>query len=219
MFQFKDFREVVEIVVVSFSKPGDFVFTRQKPHSGFTLAELLIALAILGVIATFTIPKIITSQQNAKYQAVAKETVSTIAAAYQQYKIQNGVSSSMSSYALTPYFNYVKTDSGRTIDSYYGSGTKDCTSETCYVLHNGGVLRPYNTTFGGTSSTNSVWYLFDPDGAVSDGTTNGPGKSIYFILYYDGRVTSWNTMAAGTYDSAEGASPACATCDPPWFSW
>ncbi|MEB3286218.1 MAG: type II secretion system protein [Vampirovibrionales bacterium] len=42
---------------------------------GFTLAELLIALVILGVIATFTIPKILTAQANAQRESVLKETI------------------------------------------------------------------------------------------------------------------------------------------------
>lgn len=49
-------------------------------QSAFTLAELLIALAILGVIATFTIPKILNSQANGQKTAVFKETI----AAYNQ---------------------------------------------------------------------------------------------------------------------------------------
>jgi prepilin-type N-terminal cleavage/methylation domain-containing protein len=40
---------------------------------GFTLAELLIALALLGIIASFTIPKVLESSTNAKYKAMAKE--------------------------------------------------------------------------------------------------------------------------------------------------
>ena len=43
-----------------------------KPQ-GFTLAELLIALTILGVIAIFTIPKVLQSQQDTRYSAAAKE--------------------------------------------------------------------------------------------------------------------------------------------------
>jgi prepilin-type N-terminal cleavage/methylation domain-containing protein len=50
----------------------------RKQSIGFTLAELLIALAILGEIATFTLPKIISAQQNAKQLAVIKETVATL---------------------------------------------------------------------------------------------------------------------------------------------
>lgn len=45
---------------------------------GFTLAELLIALTILGVIATFTIPKILSSQQDGKLKAIAKETAAAM---------------------------------------------------------------------------------------------------------------------------------------------
>ena len=40
---------------------------------GFTLAELLISLGILGLIATFTIPKIVGAAGDSKYNAAAKE--------------------------------------------------------------------------------------------------------------------------------------------------
>lgn len=49
-----------------------------KSTHGFTLTELLIALVILGEIATFTIPKILNSQQNAKKAAIFKETLSSL---------------------------------------------------------------------------------------------------------------------------------------------
>ncbi|MEB3285996.1 MAG: type II secretion system protein [Vampirovibrionales bacterium] len=48
----------------------------------FTLAELLIALIILGVIATFTIPKILTAQEDQKKTAVFKECIDTIQQSY-----------------------------------------------------------------------------------------------------------------------------------------
>jgi prepilin-type N-terminal cleavage/methylation domain-containing protein len=44
----------------------------------FTLSELLIAVAILGLIATFTIPKVLVSVRNTQDKAIAKETVATI---------------------------------------------------------------------------------------------------------------------------------------------
>lgn len=57
----------------------------RKPIPAFTLAELLIALAILGVIATFTIPKILATQQTQQYNAIAKDDIHMIVGAYQQY--------------------------------------------------------------------------------------------------------------------------------------
>lgn len=50
------------------------------PHqkSGFTLAELLIALAILGVIAAFIIPKLLVAQQDQKRIAIFKETIAIL---------------------------------------------------------------------------------------------------------------------------------------------
>lgn len=49
----------------------------------------MIALAILGVITTFTIPKVLNSQQNGKFKAIAKEDMSMVSAAYQQYVLTN----------------------------------------------------------------------------------------------------------------------------------
>lgn len=51
---------------------------RYQIKMGFTLAELLIALAILGVIATFTIPKVLSNQADAKKKAVYRETLATL---------------------------------------------------------------------------------------------------------------------------------------------
>ena len=46
--------------------------------SGFTLSELLIALAILGLIATFTIPKVIQSVDASHQRALIKDTYSAL---------------------------------------------------------------------------------------------------------------------------------------------
>ncbi len=48
------------------------------PNKGFTLAELLLALLTLAVIATFTIPKILTAAGSAQKKAVFRETIAAL---------------------------------------------------------------------------------------------------------------------------------------------
>jgi prepilin-type N-terminal cleavage/methylation domain-containing protein len=187
---------------------------------GFTLAELLIALAILGVIATFTIPKIIVGQQNSSYNAIAKEAAATISAAYQQAKLAGTVSTSTKASDLTPYMNYIKYDtSGTILDNYQTATFSTCnTFSPCVKLHSGGTLVLYDAaSFSGSNTTNAIWFVFDPD-SVYSGTTNGPGKAVDFALYYDGRLSSLARISANTV-SADGTRNPNASYDPSWFNW
>ena len=64
----------------------------KQAKSGFTLAELLIALAILGVIATFTIPKVLNSSSSSENSAIFKEAAGMVSGAMQAYQQQNSLS-------------------------------------------------------------------------------------------------------------------------------
>src|SRR5438270_879458 len=98
-------------------------------RKGFTLAELLICLVILGEIATFTIPKLINAQQNKQYNTIAKEGIGSISQAYQLYTLNNTVTASTTGGFLTSYFNSVKVDtSGTTVDDITGYGSLPCDS-------------------------------------------------------------------------------------------
>jgi type II secretory pathway pseudopilin PulG len=187
--------------------------------------ELLIALAILGEMATFTIPKIITSQQNGSYKAKTKEVIAMVSGAYQQVALNSGISASTKTDDLTPYMNYVKVDTTTIIDTYQTGGTLDCSNSAmgCLLLHNGGMLRwDKNYSFGGTATTNAIWFGFDPDGKNTDGTTNGPGKGISIFVYYNGRICTWANVVTGTSTNGNGSPVVNAPLpanDPPWFSW
>jgi prepilin-type N-terminal cleavage/methylation domain-containing protein len=60
-----------------------------KASKGFTLAELLIALALLGIIAAFTIPKVLNASTTQERAAKIRETVSTLEQAYYGQKMKN----------------------------------------------------------------------------------------------------------------------------------
>jgi len=192
---------------------------RNRGVQGFTLAELLIALMILGEIATFTIPKVLTSQQNQTYNARAKESASTMAAAYQMYTNANGVSSSLSLTSLTSYLNYTALASSGTIDSYPGTTSLDCSSWRCYRLANGSTLAfDPGQTLGATDNLAVSYFYIDPD-SVYSGSANGQGKSIVFFLYANGRVTDWGSVASGSHDVWGSTYSPNATNTPTWFTW
>jgi type II secretory pathway pseudopilin PulG len=183
---------------------------------GFTVAELLISLLIIGEISTFTIPKIINSQRNSKYNAIAKEDFATVAAAWSLYNTSNTASSSSNAGVLTPYINYTKVDTSSNVDGAPGETFLDCSitaSNSCLVMHNGSVLllRTFST-FGGTTNTNFVWFLVDPDGRYT-----GSADSIWGVLYFNGRVTSYANIATGSSNNVSTYNPG--NYDPSWFSW
>jgi prepilin-type N-terminal cleavage/methylation domain-containing protein len=188
---------------------------------GFTLAELLIALVILGVIATFTIPKILTSQQSAKTNAAAKDAMAMVSGAYQLYVRNSGASSSMTMGDLTQYMNYVALDTSSLLDDHVGSNaTYDCSTITCLRLHGGGTIFNNGNTksFGGTATTNAILLYYDPDSIRTGSSADSVGKSVAFFLYYNGGMTSRAQMRPGTCDSS-GCHATFTNADPSWFSW
>jgi prepilin-type N-terminal cleavage/methylation domain-containing protein len=186
---------------------------------GFTLAELLIALGILGVIATFTIPKILSAQQNNRYNAAAKEAAATISAAYKLYTLDNGLSSTAGFGNMTQYINYVSVDTSRTIDSKQTNSSITCSSGgPCIILHNGGAIRYISSNFAGAADTNALEIYFDPNGTYG-GTTDGPDKAVDFFLYYNGRIATRGTLLPNTTASGTSFPTPSPTLDPPWFSW
>ncbi len=187
---------------------------------GFTLAELLISLALVGVIATFIIPKIVSNSTQTSYKSMAKEVASMVASAFQQYQQQNTVSGSFKIANLTPYMNYVVVYTGGSVDLAYTNGTIVCNGAAagCLKMHNGSIFGYYpNETFTGTAANNAVWFWIDPD-AAPDGTTNGPAKSMWFMLTASGRITDIGSLAPGTTSSSGTFGPTPNRV-PPWFDW
>jgi prepilin-type N-terminal cleavage/methylation domain-containing protein len=178
---------------------------------GYTLAELITALAIYGLLATFTIQKILTTQRYAAYNANLKEMMSTVAQAYERFRNERGASSTATAYDLLPYINYVRQDTSSTVQTN-DSPTHTCDNGPwyCYVMHNGGILLLFSgQSFGGTSNLHAIAVLYDPDGS-------GPVMGCWMTLYYNGRITTLAKMTSGTVTSL---GPESIVSEPSWVRY
>ena len=63
---------------------------KNKLHKGFTLAEVLITLGIIGVIAALTIPTLINKTTNKELETAFKKNYSMVQNAYKKAYYDNG---------------------------------------------------------------------------------------------------------------------------------
>jgi len=190
----------------------------RRKSSGFTLAELLIALAILGVIATFTIPKVLQSSSSGQNTAIAKEAASMVSGAQQSLGLDGLLSASATPASLTTYMNYVSIVTAGTLSAATpasaGTALQTCSAALpCMKLHNGGVLQ-YDTAMNyGGATTNAVYFNIDPDGT-------GAAGRVSLCSLYNGRLTTPNqdTNACAAANISGTETLALQTTDPSYLT-
>ena len=154
----------------------------------FTLAETLIALGIIGVVATITLPNVISNYQKKITVSRLKKAYSDIQNAVRLSSIENGepseweisfvgngVRDSVQTYYL-PYFKSAKVTKSYNI---YNLNRRKLPSLRTYItLQNGTVL-----SFFGEGPA-SAWMFVDINGKAKP---NRVGRDIFVLNYYNNK--------------------------------
>ena len=117
------------------------VSTMSLGYTGFTLAEVLITLAIIGVVAAFTIPALNNTIKEMQYKNAAKEAFSKASQAVQNMKQAQGLNITLEDYYRPT--NLFKAD----LMSYFKI-IKDCGWASCVIAVPPYISTQYNSLTG-----------------------------------------------------------------------
>lgn len=162
------------------------------------MAELLICILILGEIATFTIPKIVSAQQIGKKKAVFKETIGALSAIYGLRVATGELTNSNAIPYVSSQLNAVKLCPVNSTTEGCMNTAKDGSTVTLagLTLANGAQLYMYT---GGAED-----FLIDWNG---DSPPNITGDDIIHV-YGISTLPSWCNLKKGSI-----SVPDPATCD------
>jgi len=194
---------------------------KREASSGFTLAEVLITLGIIGVVAAMTMPTLINQTRGAQYKTAFKKALSAISQAvtlnvalddwsFADIDTADTDTDDMSmENMLTSRMNVVKTTAtttpyGDTADAYVESSDSDSSVPTTidrWVYFNDGIMFAY------TSSDTSCKESAPCYGYVDVNGDKGPNK---FVTCDNGKFTA-GSEATTCGDNDEDCTPSAAT--------
>ena len=157
----------------SLIKPSPFS-PLQKP--AFTMAEVLITLGVIGIVAAMTLPSVINNARNKQLEAALKKNYSVISQAFEMYYAKNGERATKQLFVgknfkdnIMPYFNVLKdcgkglfytnnkcmpagSDPYRRYDGTSGFGIyASYFEEGSFILSDGSLIRIYHQNWGNTN--------------------------------------------------------------------
>ena len=206
-----------KVVKIGGSMKKGFTLAEGATHAGifakkrqvaFTLAEVLITLGIIGVVAAMALPALINNARNKQFEAGLKKSYSVISQAFEMYQAKTGERATKQLFVgkkfkdnIMPYFNVLK-DCGSGV--FYQNGecmpagnnpykTYDGTTgfgifatyfeEGSFILSDGSLIRIYHQNWGNTNCFIAV----DVNGFLKN--PNRAGFDVFvFELTNDGKI-------------------------------
>ncbi len=174
-------------------------YSLKKKYAAFTLAEILITLGIIGVVAAMTLPVVINNARNKQLEAGLKKGASAIAQALDMYAAENG--ERITTYTITqhqlkpkliPYFKVIK-------DCGWGRGAVDADDEACIKNYSSELIDTTYTNFTGTN-TISLSPFDDGQFVINDGmlilleNVGQGGANIYISVDVNGYKKAPNRL-------------------------
>lgn len=147
---------------------------------GFTLAELLVSLAVLGLLATFAVPKVLQTVSEQQQKAVLREVVATLSAVTFKAIQNNGASREF--FRENLQYQRLCANHPNEEGCWAGNSAGDATNKDGYLLHNGATLTSFNgvlesvaVDLNGTTGPNIfgvdqiwLWLCLSPAGCATD---------------------------------------------------
>lgn len=147
-----------------------------RSEKAFTLVELLISMTLVGTITTFTIPKILSSQQNMRQKAVFAETISALNEIFVNPCLRGEITEANVGSYFRSHLNAVKicTSDSMAEGCWFGTDLVAQGHTEGVVMHNGAVIAGLDDAVG-TSGTDT--FMIDWDGS-SGLNTHGQDQMI-----------------------------------------
>lgn len=161
-----------------------------KKHSGFTLVEVLVALAILGVIATFTVPKLLHMQAETQKKAFFKQTLTAISEALNDARLNNELTFANQSSVILNKLSVAKLcpTNAQTEGCWTQPHFDSASSMPGALLYQGAAINGFNIPVDNGGGQWAAYFFIDLNGASEP---NLEGEDQLVMCYCFGSVT-WN---------------------------
>lgn len=164
------------------------IFIIQK---AFTLAEVLITLLVIGIVAAVTIPNLINDTQNQEYKVACKAAYSKLNQAIIQIKQDNG--------GTLIKFHGVRDSLKPELMNYFNI-IKDCGSEDCVLgSYTSNIYKSYHGDPADTAQVGSDGQFVTSDGMFINIQNSQFFYNIYIIVDVNGYEKGPNKYAVDTF--------------------